>query len=728
MTFSRRNFVKLVPGLAAWKATPRLLLGSDGTLSAGAVPLPGSPGPSASPTPKKGQTYSQLGYKIYILDFQNSDLDPDTMKNADAEKFGDAMVEMGIETALVYANNVFGRTFFKSQYAPKLKNVSDDFLGEWLAACRKRKIKTVMYHAVYWQEWLAVQHPEWTLQDSNGKPVKFTGGTAQQPEAVVTFLCLNSPFREYYMKQVKEIADRYTFDSWFVDEYFFGKSLVCYNPHCVAKWKARTGLDLPNPMPEELYPPYLDFMIDTYGSFQKEIIEQLKASGRNALVTHNLGMDYKYDDYLVMETNPQGSDYYQTSIRTKLCRAYAHGRELQMIPHRANAYIDFTNAPVERLTWQSAVITSHNVATMWADIGNVDGPIDSIAIRSVKKANQTIDRLVPKVRGTVPYTEVVVLGSERDFILTDNRDYLDFFGANKLLIDMHWPYDVVTEPQLNHTDLAAYPLLIVPSLDYLAAENTQEILQYVENGGNLLFCGRGGIYDRNGKPHPVPNLGLVNIHEGHEPRAYVKTVFPIDDERLKSSDIATVEPDPALKVLGTYIEPSVYKKEGNPFLDSPFPGKQTDRPVIVAGRKGKGQFVYVGYRFFEEYIKQDLPVFWQALRHMVGNFYQPQVWVDSPRVVEAIYNQIGSELRVSLINGITGRPSGEVSYLAGWRGFTNIVEVIPIHDVRIVVRGKQVRRATNLASRMLPLTTAQGRTVVTVPRLLQYDLITLELE
>jgi hypothetical protein len=728
MTFSRRNFVKLVPGLAAWKALPRLLLGSDGTLSAGAVPLPGSPGPSASPTPKKGQTYSQLGYKIYILDFQNSNLDPDTLKNADAEKFGDAMVEMGIETALVYANNVFGLTFFNSQYAPKHRNVSDDFVGEWLAACRKRKIKTVMYHAVYWQEWLAVQHPEWTLQDANGNPVKFTVGTAQQPEAVVTYLCLNSPFREYYMKQVKEIADRYTFDSWFVDEYFFVKYMVCYNPQCVAKWRARTGLDLPHPVPDELYPQYLDFMADTYHSFQKEIIEVLHASGhKNVVVTHNFGLDYRADDYLVMETNPQGSDYYQTSVRTKLYRAYAQGRELQMIPHRGNAYIDFTNAPVERLTWQSAVITSHNAATMWADIGNVDGPIDPIAIRSVKKANQTIDRLIPKVRGTVPYAEVAVMGSERDFILTDNRDYLDFFGANKLLIDMHWPYDVVTEHQLNRTGLAPYRLLILPSLDYLAVENTQEILQYVENGGNLLFCGRGGIYDRNGKPHPLPNLGLVKIVEGHEPRAYVKTLFPIDDERLKSSNIATVEPDPALKVLGTYIEPSVYKKEGHPFLDSPFPGKHTDRPVIVAGRKGKGQWVYVGYRFFEEYIKQDLPVFWQTLRHMVGGFYQPQVWVEGPRVVEAIYNQFGSELRVSLINGITGRPAGEGSHnLAGWRGFNNIVEIIPIYNVRVVVRGKQIRRATNLAGRELPLTAAKGRAVVTLPRLDQYDVITLE--
>lgn len=72
------------------------------------------------------------------------------------------------------------------------------------------------------------------------------------------------------MKQVKEIADRYVFDSWFVDEYFFVKSMVCYNPHCVAKWKARTWKDLPNPLPDAMFPEYLDFMVETYSSFQKD--------------------------------------------------------------------------------------------------------------------------------------------------------------------------------------------------------------------------------------------------------------------------------------------------------------------------------------------------------------------------------------------------------------------------------------------------------------------------
>ena len=82
---------------------------------------------------------------------------------------------------------------------------------------------------------------------------------------------------------------------------------------------------------------------------------------------------------------------------------------------------------------------------------------------------------------------------------------------------------------------------------------------------------------------------------------------------------------------------------------------------MVAGEEGKGQFTYVGYRFFEEYCKQNLPVMGQVFTHLVAPYYEPAVWVEAPTVVEAIYNRKGSELRVSLVNGITGSSLGRAN-------------------------------------------------------------------
>jgi hypothetical protein len=147
---------------------------------------------------------------------------------------------------------------------------------------------------------------------------------------------------------------------------------------------------------------------------------------------------------------------------------------------------------------------------------------------------------------------------------------------------------------------------------------------------------------------------------------------------------------------------------------------ETNMPVMVTGRKGQGQFTYVGYAFFQEYLKQDLPVMGEAFSKLVGEFYRPSVWVEAPMAVEAIYNQLENELRISLVNGVTTRPAGEGAY-------TNIVEVIPIDGVKILVRDKKIRGAYDLAGHELPVTAEGKTTVTTVPRIEQYDLVTLEL-
>jgi hypothetical protein len=340
------------------------------------------------------------------------------------------------------------------------------------------------------------------------------------------------------------------------------------------------------------------------------------------------------------------------------------------------------------------------------------------------------DRLIPKVRGTVPYAEVAILSSERSELLTAAHPHADLYAASKLLIDLHWPYDVVIANPLVADDLSPFRLLIIPEVQYLSADDRQVVLEYLEKGGNVFLCGHCAVFDEHGKPHAEPNFGLVRIaEETHAPRAYIKPSFPIDDERLKAAEVVTLEPDAGHKVMGRLIRLSATRREGFPLEDVAYPLETTDQPVIVIGRKGKGQFVYAGYRFFEEYRKQNLPLIAEVFRRLVTGFYQPAVWVEAPTVVDAIYNQLGSELRISLVNGITARPSGGASLISDTQdnGYDNIVEVIPLADLKIVLRGKKVQQATNLAGEKLGVKTEQGTTVIRVPRLDQYDLISVQL-
>lgn len=382
------------------------------------------------------------------------------------------------------------------------------------------------------------------------------------------------------------------------------------------------------------------------------------------------------------------------------------------------------------MRWQTATIISHNASVMSGMMAKVDGTVDASALRLAKEGFKVADQLIPKVKGTVPYAEVAILSSERNEVLTVGRGYEDFYATSKLLMDLHWPYDVVTANPLVADDLAPFRLLIVPGVNYISEADRQVVLDYLEKGGNVFFCGHCATVDELGKPHAAINFGLVKIaQEIHAPRSYIAPSFPIDDERLKAADIVTVEPDAGFQVMGRLIRLSATRREGSPLEDVPYPLEATDEPVIVIGRKGKGQFVYAGYRFFLEYHKQSLPVIADVFRHLVGGFYTPAIWVEAPTVVNAIYNQLGRELRIALVNGITAVPSSAlVPY--SWKqenGFTNIVEVIPVSDLKILLRGRKVQQATNLAGEKLKVTMQAGNTVISVPRLEQYDLISVTL-
>lgn len=731
VNWSRRKAVKLLSGLSAAPVASLLPLEWLQGRAVAAVPTLATQSMSGSPGQRLGQTYKNITYKTFLIDFQFSDVDPDTMKRADPERLAEQTAETGAESLMVYALATSGFALYNSKFAPKFKNLPDNFLGDLLEACRKRSLKTVLYHTFRLQRILDADHPDWAMLDVEGKP-KFTNFAPFGYLGKTNFLCLNTPFRELVLKQVKEIADRFTFDSWWLDDCGVIDALHCYNPYCLEKWKARTGQDLPRPIPPNLYSQYLDFATDTFRSVYREIKDQLKAStGRDIQITHNSGLDYVDDTYVQYESNPLGRGYYDTSVSAKTFRARARGRELQILPHLNNDYVDYVDAPIQQVRWQMATITSHNASTMAGIMANVDGTVDDAALRLAKEAFKVVDRLIPKVKGTVPYAEVAVLSSERDVMLTDGRDYDDFYAASKLLIDLHWPYDVVIANPLVAGDLTPFRLLIVPDVNHVSAIDRQAVLDYLEKGGNVFLCGHCAIVDEYGRPHPDANFGLVRIaQETHAPRAYIKPSFSIDDERLKAADVVTVEPDASHQVMGRLIRSSATRREGFPLEDVPYPLETTDQPVIVSGRKGKGQFVYAGYRFFQEYHKQNLPVIADVFRRLVEGSYQPAVWVQAPTVVDAIYNQLGPELRIALVNGITAKPSNAAnpySISTEASGYTNILEVIPLSNLKIVLRGRKVQQATNLMGEKLNVIMERGNTVITIPRLEQYDLVTVEL-
>jgi hypothetical protein len=106
-------------------------------------------------------------------------------------------------------------------------------------------------------------------------------------------------------------------------------------------------------------------------------------------------------------------------------------------------------------------------------------------------------------------------------------------------------------------------------------------------------------------------------------------------------------------------------------------------------------------------------------------FYHPELWVEGPSMVEAIFNRFGNEVRIVLNNGIHSKTiagdmwAGEDSK----RGHTTLAEVVPVHNLAVKVRGRAVAEAFDLKGRPLNVRRTGGVATISVPVLEQYEVV-----
>jgi hypothetical protein len=520
---------------------------------------------------------------------------------------------------------------------------------------------------------------------------------------------------------MEELIGNYDFEGLFLDIVFHHRALVCYCPSCQKLWKEKFGEEIPSPMPPPAYARYLDFRTENYDSLSAQVREIGRKHHKQFLLTHNFGLTYRHDDYVAMEFDTHGVDFYHPTTRAKLYRARARGKEVELIGHRFNQNWDFTVKPATLMRLEVATAVAHNCAMMYVDQPYLDGSLDPQVYETLRQGFVAADDLVPHVKGTAPYAEIALLSSERSFEF-DYATYRDFAGAYAMLTQLHWPFDVVTEEALNEKELERFRVLVVPNIVHLSPARVAAVRQYVEKGGKLLFCYRSATLDDYAAPLAEPSFGLVKIIAATDNQvSFIRPHWKLSSRFLRVVPVCVVEPDGEWEVAGTLVNPALRVTATEWVSHNMMPGEETTTPVIFRGRRGQGQFVYYAFRIFDEYVAQAVPALREAFEHGMRQIYEPQVWVEAPRNVEAVFNRLGQELRIVLINGIHSKViAGDMWANEGARrGHTTLDEAVPVHNVSIQVRGR-VREAFDLRGKRRKTVTRGDTTSILVPVVEQY--------
>jgi Hypothetical glycosyl hydrolase 6/Beta-galactosidase trimerisation domain len=671
-----------------------------------------------------GNRYAALGYKRLIIDYHFSEFNSRMLERADAREIIDAVANLGLDSLLLYAKDHWGNVYHKSSFSKRHRNVPQDLFGEVLQGVKEHGVKVEAYTTVCWDEDSARRHPDWVMLNGDRQAIRMNDGKLF---AKWTWLCVNSPYRDYFLRQMDELIGNYDFEGLFLDIVLNHRAIVCYNPYCLRKWKEMYGSEMPYPMSDSEYARYLEFNTLTFESLFRQVKEIGGRHNKQFLMTHNFGLTYKYDDFVASEFDTHGADFYLPSIRAKMFRARAEGKEVELIGHRFNRQWDFTLKPEALMQFEVATAVSHNCAMVYVDQPYFDGSLDPQVYEAIKTAFGAADDLVPKVRGTVPYAEIGLLSSERSFEL-DYSTYRDFAGAYAMLSQLHWPFDVITERDLSKDRLEKFAVLVVPNIVHLNAQQTAEVRSYMERGGCVVFCYRSATKDQSGNDLAQTSFAVLKIAgDSGNQVCFVRPRWKTRNRYLRTSAMAMFETDNPADVFATITDPALRVTDTEWISHNAMPGDDTPLPAAVIGKCGKGRFVYFGFRVFDDYVEQGQPALREAFEIAFRRLYEPRIWVETAGNIEVVFHRTQNRMRVAVINGITSKVmTGDMwAGERGARGHVTIPEVVPVNDIMVKTNGMTVLGASNLRGEALRVTRAGSSSGVVLPVLRHYDLIEL---
>lgn len=387
-----------------------------------------------------------------------------------------------------------------------------------------------------------------------------------------------------------------------------------------------------------------------------------------------------------------------------------------------------------------------NGVSPWLHInGGYSELFDRRSLAPMKEVFQRLERWEKYLDGAQSQARVVLVLSRHT---QDNHGrekpqqrYLDFIrGWYLALQEAHIPFDVISDKLISPERLARYGAVVISNLACVADAAAAALEQYAKAGGGVMAGFETGLCDVNGNLRATPAfdalLGITRTgkREGLK-SSYAKLevrddplLAGIGDTDLIPNEGTLIEVKTAHAVPLTLIPP-VIAHDGATISIPEYSAvrETTDIPVVVHGACGKDRVVYFANTMEGVYYHYGFPdlgrVLANAVRWALG---EPMALeVDAPDYVDVTLMGQPSRTLAHLINLPIDKPLN-----TGWRHpGRNLVEV---RDIVVRLRPpagqrvKSVRLASNEAP--LPLSMISGTVKVTVPKLVDHEIVIFELD
>jgi hypothetical protein len=549
------------------------------------------------------------------LDFHTSAQCEEVGADFDAKAFVETLQMGHVDTINIFARCHHGFSYYPTQVGKMHPNLKFDLLGAQIEALHKAGIRCPIYISVKWDDWAGSQHPEWVCVRKNGSMAMRTPTTA--PSYTWTTMDLATGYADYFLAQLEEICDRYgrEVDGFWPDICFPEAN---YSPWSQAQMR-KAGVNLEDDLAVWRYARDVDLAF--FGKI-KALLERKAPQAScyvNGTTNADMGEVAPYVTQFEVESLPTSGAWGYLHYPMVSRQARTYGKEIIGMTGRFHkSWADFGGLKTaDQLDYECGTILAAGGRICVGDQLHPSGVLDPAVYRTIGQSFARVEKLEPWLYGASPTAEVAILALGQPENATPGLGSYspEVEGAAQMLLECAIQFDIVDA----HTDLSAYPAVILPDGAILDEAWQTKLEAYLAGGGRLVLSGRAALDPATGqfqlKQVPVTYLGPAPTVP-----SYLRPDAALAGQNGLASDYDYVFYDQAYRVKAVIgaqsygsISRALFNRTWEHFtshLHAPV-GQSLDAPMAVR----KGRVLYFAAPLFTSYRNHD---YW-AYRAMVEN-------------------------------------------------------------------------------------------------------------
>ena len=560
-----------------------------------------------------------MRFRQVHLDFHTSEAIKNIGKDFNAEEFKKALILGHVDSITLFSKCHHGWAYHPSAANEIHPGLDFDLLGEQIKAAHEIGVKTPVYLSSGLDEKYARKHRDCVVRNRD----ESTTWVADFMTPGYHRICMNTPYLDYLLAQIKEVVENYDADGIFLD---IAGVQPCYCQNCVNQLIAEGK----NP-DDELQ--IIELAERVYANYTKKVRETIDSVRPGLPVFHNGGhirhgrRDLVFaNTHLEIESLPTGGwgyDHFPVSA------AYTRTLGVQYLGMTGKFHTQWGEfggfKHPNALRYETSLSIANGAGCSIGDQLHPSGKIDMATYDLIGKAYKEVEKKEKYIKNSISVADIGVLSTEAIDNYNKSKDFSSAVsttigesnsGCARILLEGKYLFNYIDLEE----NFDKYKIIILPDSVVVDDYITDKLKKYTEQGGKILASGLSGT---NGEGRFVLDFGCEFNGENEYVPSYIRPGFEIDS--INNSAYVVYSQGYKIKdidgeVLCDFENPYFNRTAEHFCSHQHSPNNPEDgHPVAVMGKDG----IYIGYNIFEEYAQKGSlvvkEIVFKLLDRLIGN-------------------------------------------------------------------------------------------------------------